>query len=93
MCCSEPSPVGDWKATAVLQVDAVASTDRRHRERGVIEIAAPASGRKACAKPAGVKEQAYLSALPLAAGYRVEGDMFSLLTADGTMVATYVRMR
>lgn len=64
-------------------------------ERGVIEIAAPASGRKACAKPAGVMEQerAYLSALPLAAEYRVEGETLSLLTADGTIVATYVRTR
>jgi heat shock protein HslJ len=115
----EPSPAGDWKATAFLQADAVASPivgteitasfgedgtlagsagcNRYHTtftsERGAIEIAAPASGRKACAEPAGVmeQEQAYLAALPLAAEYRVEGEMLSLLTADGTIVATYLR--
>jgi heat shock protein HslJ len=47
----------------------------------------------ACDKPKGVmeQEQAYLSALPLAASYRVEGSMLSLLKADGTYVATYQR--
>jgi heat shock protein HslJ len=39
------------------------------------------------------QEQAYLSALPLAAEYRLEGEMLSLLTARGTIVATYVRAR
>ena len=64
-------------------------------DRGAIEIAQPSAGRKACAKPAGVmeQEQAYLSALPLAAEYRVDGGMLSLLTADGTIVATYTRTR
>jgi heat shock protein HslJ len=118
---SEPSPTGDWEATAFLQSDAVASpivgteitasfsadgtlagsagcnpyTTTFTSERGAIEIVAPASGRKACAEPAGVmeQEQAYLSALPLAAAYRVEGEMLSLLAADGTIVATYVRTR
>jgi heat shock protein HslJ len=118
---SEPSPVGDWKATAFLQANAVASPiagtevtasfgadgtlagsagcNRYNAtfttESGAIEIAAPASGRKECAEPDGVmkQEQAYLSALPLAAEYRVEGEMLSLLTADGTIVATYVRTR
>ena len=47
----------------------------------------------ACDAPDGVmeQEQAYLSALPLAAGYRVEGSKLSLLTAAGTYVATYQR--
>jgi heat shock protein HslJ len=47
----------------------------------------------ACDTPDGVmeQEQAYLSALPLAASYRVEGSMLSLLKADGTYVATYQR--
>ncbi|HEX5619755.1 MAG TPA: META domain-containing protein [Solirubrobacteraceae bacterium] len=47
----------------------------------------------ACDGPDGVmeQEQAYLSALPLAAGYRVEGSKLSLLTAEGTYVATYQR--
>ncbi len=37
------------------------------------------------------QEQAYLSALPLAVKYRVEGSKLSLLTAQGTYVATYQR--
>jgi heat shock protein HslJ len=47
----------------------------------------------ACAKPAGImeQEQAFLSALPAAVAYRVDGAMLSLLTADGTFVATLER--
>jgi heat shock protein HslJ len=35
------------------------------------------------------QEQAYLSALPTAANYTVEGSTLSLLTAQGTYVAVY----
>jgi heat shock protein HslJ len=47
----------------------------------------------ACGGPDGImeQEQAYLNALPHAAGYRVEGPTLSLLKADGTYVATYHR--
>ena len=60
---------------------------------GTIEIRGPAATKKACVDPAGVmeQEQAYLSALPLAASYSVEGSKLSLLTAQGTFVAVYER--
>ena len=60
-------------------------------ERGTIEISQPVATRKACAEPDGVmeQEQAYLSALPSAAQYTVEGSTLSLLTAEGTYVAVY----
>jgi heat shock protein HslJ len=60
---------------------------------GTIEISEPVATRKACADPDGVmeQEQAYLSALPSAAHYTVEGSTLSLLTAEGTYVAIYQR--
>ena len=47
----------------------------------------------ACTGPQGVmeQEQAYLSALPRAVKYTVEGSRLSLLTAHDTFVATYER--
>lgn len=62
-------------------------------DRGSISIEDPAATRKACAEPPGVmeQEQAYLSALPRAVSYRVEGSTLSLLTAEGTYVAIYAR--
>ncbi len=62
-------------------------------DRGTITIDQPAATEKACADPPGImeQEQAYLSALPLAVKYRVEGSKLSLLTAQGTYVATYQR--
>jgi len=61
---------------------------------GRITIGEPEATEKACSEPAGImkQEQAYLSALPRAAGYTVEGSMLSLLTAEGTFVATYERV-
>ena len=58
-----------------------------------ITISAAGGTEMACDAPEGVmeQEQAYLEALPLAASYRVEGTMLSLLKADGTYVATYER--
>jgi heat shock protein HslJ len=58
---------------------------------GTIDVSEPVATRKACAEPAGVmeQEQAYLSALPTAANYTVEGSTLSLLTAQGTYVAVY----
>ena len=58
-----------------------------------ITIGEPVATKKACTTPEGVmeQEQAYLSALPVAASYTVEGDRLSLLTAKGTYVAIYQR--
>ena len=52
-----------------------------------------ATTRMMCAEPAGLMEAEaeYIAALPRAVAYRVEGTMLSLLTAEGTYVATYVR--
>jgi heat shock protein HslJ len=60
---------------------------------GGIEIAPPASTKKACAEPGGVmaQESAYLAGLPTAARFRVDGGSLTLLAADGTYVASYVR--
>jgi len=62
-------------------------------EGAKITIADVSATEMACDGPDGVmeQEQAYLEALPLAAGYRVEGSRLSLLKADGTYVATYER--
>jgi heat shock protein HslJ len=61
--------------------------------RGSIRISEVVTTDKACPSPPGVMEQErqYLAALPLAAGYTVEGGGLSLLTAQGTYVATYAR--
>lgn len=62
-------------------------------EKGRIEIEPPASTKKACAEPEGIMEQeaAFLTALPTAARYEVAGPTLSLLTAEGTIVATFTR--
>ncbi len=59
--------------------------------KGAIEIPPPAATRKACAEPAGVMEQeaAYLTVLPSAVTYRVDGRSLELLSADGTRLVTY----
>jgi len=62
---------------------------------GSITIEPPALTRKACSSPDGVmkQEQQYVEALPRAASYTVEGQMLTLLAADGTIVATYQAAR
>jgi heat shock protein HslJ len=62
-------------------------------DRGAIEIAEPAATRKACAEPEGIMEQeaAYLAALPTAVHYRVAGASLELLSAEGTLVASFTR--
>ena len=59
---------------------------------GSITIEPPGLTRMACKEPDGVMEQerAYTEALPRAASYTVEGQMLTLLAADGTIIATYV---
>jgi heat shock protein HslJ len=59
-------------------------------EGDAIAIQQPASTRKLCPGE-GVMEQenAYLSQLPLAATYRVDGDRLELRSAEGAIVATY----
>ncbi len=61
--------------------------------QGSIKIAQPVATRMACVKPEGVAEQEhdYLASLPSAASYRIEGSRMTLLTAAGTIVATYDR--
>jgi heat shock protein HslJ len=63
-------------------------------DKGRIEIGPPAATRMICTAPTGVMEQetAYLSVLPTAVGYRVDGHSLELLSADGTLVATYTRL-
>ncbi len=94
------SPMPGTEVTAVfedgtLSGSAGCNTYRATYEtgRGTITIGEPAATMMACPDPDGVmeQEQAYLSALPLAVAYRVEGTQLSLLTADGTFVATYQR--
>lgn len=59
---------------------------------GEIEIGPLAATKKACSDPEGVMEQeaAYLSALPTATHFRLDGGSLSLMAADGTLVASYV---
>jgi len=63
--------------------------------RGSIEIAPPASTESACAAPEGVidQEASCLAALPTAVGYRVDGGVLALLSAEGTSVVSYSRAR
>lgn len=58
-----------------------------------LRITGIAATEMACAEPEGVmeQEQLYLAALPKAAGFSVEGNTLTLLTAAGTIVATYTR--
>jgi heat shock protein HslJ len=62
-------------------------------EEGRIEITGISSGAKACTTPEGAMEQEteYLAALPLARSYQLDGQTLTLLTDEGTIVATYVR--
>ena len=58
-----------------------------------LQITALSATEMACQSPAGVmeQEQAFLEALPLATGYAVEGTGLTLLTREGTIVATFTR--
>jgi heat shock protein HslJ len=62
-------------------------------DRGGIEITEPEATEKACASPEGIMEQeaAYLAALPSAVSYRIDGRSLTLLSAEGTNVASYTR--
>jgi heat shock protein HslJ len=62
-------------------------------DRGAIEITPPGATMMACASPGGIMEQesAYLAALPSAVRYRVDGRSLELSSADGKLVASYVR--
>jgi heat shock protein HslJ len=63
------------------------------RDRGALKISSLSATEMACESPAGVmeQEQAFLEALPLATGYAVEGTGLTLLTREGTIVATFTR--
>ena len=64
-------------------------------DNGTIEITQPAATRKFCAEPEGVMDQeaAYLSVLPTAVAYHVDGTVLELLSADGTRLVTYTRVK
>jgi heat shock protein HslJ len=59
--------------------------------KGRIEIDPPAATKKACAEPEGIMEQenAFLAVLPTASRFEVAGPSLELLTAEGTIVATF----
>ena len=63
-------------------------------DRDKIEIADVSATEKACDGPAGVMEQErqFLTALPQAASYRIEGQVLTLLTPEGTIAATFQEM-
>ena len=110
------SPEGSWRATSLLQGDAVtgplAGTEITaeigdgtisgssgcndysgtfETEGSTVAIGPVGGTEMACTSPAGVmeQEQAYLEALPQAAGFSLEGGNLVLLTAQGTIVATF----
>ena len=58
-----------------------------------IQIAKPSAGTRECAEPKGVMQQErdYLAALPEARRYELAGAQLTLLSATGTIVATYQR--
>jgi heat shock protein HslJ len=62
-------------------------------DRGAIEITAPASTRKVCAGPEGIMEQeaVYLSLLPTAARYRLDGRLLELLDTNRRRLVSYAR--
>jgi len=59
---------------------------------GGLQIAPPVVTRSKCVRPGLMEqEQRYLAALATAAGFSVEGSSLTLLTATGTIAATYTR--
>jgi heat shock protein HslJ len=95
------SPLPGTKLTATFEEDGTLSgsagcntySGTYTAEDGTLTIGELAATEMACGGPRGVmeQEQAYLSALPLAVSYRLEGTVLSLLTADDTFVAVYER--
>lgn len=110
------SPEGSWRATSVLQDNAVKTLlagseitanfgetgvsgsggcneyDAGYRAKGSsITIELLGATEMACESPAGVMEQeaAYLEALPRAAEFRIENGSLMLLTAKGTVLASF----
>jgi heat shock protein HslJ len=94
------SPLAGTKVTAVFAADGTltgnagcnAYTTTYTRTRGGLTIAEPAATRKLCSEPDGVMKQeaAYLKALPLTRSYELAGAKLTLLTGEGTIVATFV---
>ncbi len=109
------SPEGSWRATSILQGDAVTLlagaevtadiaddtisgssgcntySGEFSTEGSTISIGALGGTEMACVTPAGVmgQEEAFLNALPQAAEFRIENGGLVLLTAQGTIVATF----
>ncbi len=62
-------------------------------ERNEMRIREPTVGSNRCDTPKGIMRQQreYLAALPLTRTYEIGGSKLTLLTADGTIVATFAR--
>jgi heat shock protein HslJ len=60
-------------------------------EGDVLSLGPVATTRMACRGPEGAAEQAraFAQALAMVAGYEVEGDQLTLLTAEGTIAARF----
>ncbi len=58
---------------------------------GDVRITGITSGAKACTSPEGImeQEQAYLDALPHSRRFQLDGVTLTLLTGEGSIVATY----
>lgn len=93
------SPLAGTEITAVFAMDGALSGSAGCNRYTATWTASPmtitevAATEMACSQPEGVMEQerAYLDALPKAASYSVEGSTLTLLTKEGTIVATYTR--
>ncbi|MBJ7328314.1 MAG: META domain-containing protein [Solirubrobacteraceae bacterium] len=81
----------DGRIDATAGCNAVVGTYRT--DRGSMDIEGLSTTAVKCGgeEDAMQQEDALAAVLPLTAGYRVEGDSLSLLTADGTFVATLTR--
>ena len=95
------SPVAGTKLTATFGDDATLSgssgcntyTAAYTTDKGAIEIADVAGTKKACPEPAGVMEQetSYLTLLPRAASFRVDGPVLELIDIDQQRLVAFAR--
>jgi heat shock protein HslJ len=95
------SPLPGTRVTAVFAGDGTlrgsagcnAYRARYTRVRRALRISPPTRATERCTDPAGVMDQedAYLKALPLTRSYQLDGETLTLISANGTIVATYAR--
>lgn len=98
---SVESPIENTYLTAVFGDDGIVagSTGCNDYEaeysvdRDQLRIRKPTVGSNRCDTPEGIMRQQreYLAALPLTRSYEISGSRLTLLTAEGTIVATYAR--